>query len=238
MVSSIAGNRSSKYRNLSAHAESRLSCRFAVFFVPFIRASCRFRSVLPRKRYSIIVTPLMTTMNENNPAPDASPTAAKIAYDIHDILKILPHRYPLLLIDRVLELERRQRVVAIKNVTINEPFFVGHFPGLPIMPGVLIIEAIAQAGGALLLTEIEDRSEKVMVFTGIERAKFRKPVSPGDQLRMEVTVMGWRSVPGMTAAKMQGYAFVGDKKVAEAIVSCQLIDSSRGRGSNDGVGGS
>jgi 3-hydroxyacyl-[acyl-carrier-protein] dehydratase len=177
-------------------------------------------------------------MNENNPAPDASPRAAKIAYDIHDILKILPHRYPLLLIDRVVELERRQRVVAIKNVTINEPFFVGHFPGLPIMPGVLIIEAIAQAGGALLLTEIEDRSEKVMVFTGIERAKFRKPVSPGDQLRMEVTVMGWRSVPGMTAAKMQGYAFVGDKKVAEAIVSCQLIDSSRGRGSNDGASGS
>jgi len=172
-------------------------------------------------------------MNENNPAPDSSLGAAKIAYDIHDILKILPHRYPLLLIDRVLELERRQRVVAIKNVTINEPFFVGHFPGLPIMPGVLIIEAIAQAGGALLLTEIEDRSEKVMVFTGIERAKFRKPVSPGDQLRMEVTVTGWRSVPGMTAAKMQGYAFVGDKKVAEAIVSCQLIDSSRGRGSND-----
>ncbi len=177
-------------------------------------------------------------MNENNPAPDPSSGTAKIAYDIHDILKILPHRYPLLLIDRVLELERRQRVVAIKNVTINEPFFVGHFPGLPIMPGVLIIEAIAQAGGALLLTEIEDRSEKVMVFTGIERAKFRKPVSPGDQLRMEVTVTGWRSVPGMTAAKMQGYAFVGDKKVAEAIVSCQLIDSSRGRGSNDGASGS
>ena len=172
-------------------------------------------------------------MNENNPAPDHSSGTTKIAYDIHDILKILPHRYPLLLIDRVLELERRQRVVAIKNVTINEPFFVGHFPGLPIMPGVLIIEAIAQAGGALLLAEIEDRSEKVMVFTGIERAKFRKPVSPGDQLRMEVTVTGWRSVPGMTAAKMQGYAFVGDKKVAEAIVSCQLIDSSRGRGSND-----
>jgi len=177
-------------------------------------------------------------MNENNPAPDASLGAAKIAYDIHDILKILPHRYPLLLIDRVLELERRQRVVAIKNVTINEPFFVGHFPGLPIMPGVLIIEAIAQAGGALLLTEIEDRSEKVMVFTGIERAKFRKPVSPGDQLRMEVTVTGWRSVPGMTAAKMQGYAFVGDKKVAEAIVSCQLIDSSRGRASSNGDSGS
>jgi len=174
-------------------------------------------------------------MSENNAGPEASPESAKIAYDIHEILKILPHRYPLLLIDRVLELERRRRVVAIKNVTINEPFFVGHFPGLPIMPGVLIVEAIAQAGGALLLTEIQDRSDKVMVFTGIERAKFRRPVSPGDQLRMEVTVTGWRSVPGMTAAKMQGYAYVGEKKVAEAIVSCQLIDSSRGRGA-DGNG--
>lgn len=176
-------------------------------------------------------------MNENNATPEASPGEAKIAYDIHEILKILPHRYPLLLIDRVLELERKQRVVAIKNVTINEPFFVGHFPGLPIMPGVLIIEAIAQAGGALLLTEIEDRSEKVMVFTGIERAKFRRPVSPGDQLRLEVTVTGWRSIPGMTAAKMQGYAFVGERKVAEAVVSCQLIDASRGRGSNEVAGG-
>ncbi len=156
--------------------------------------------------------------------------------DIHDILKILPHRYPFLLIDRVLELERKQRIVAIKNVTINEPFFNGHFPGLPIMPGVLIIEAIAQAGGALLLTEVEDRSDKVMVFTGIDRAKFRKPVSPGDQLRLEVAVTGWRSVPGMTAAKMQGYAYVGDKRVAEAIVSCQLVDASRGRGSNGSNG--
>src|SRR5207302_6210197 len=177
-------------------------------------------------------------MTESAPVAEASPAATKTVLDIHDILKILPHRYPFLLIDRVLDLKRKDRIVAIKNVTFNEPFFAGHFPGLPIMPGVLIIEAIAQAGGALLLTEIEDRSEKVMVFTGIERAKFRKPVSPGDQLRMEVTVTGWRSVPGMTAAKMQGYAFVGDKKVAEAIVSCQLIDSSRGRGSSNGASGS
>src|SRR6476659_6903839 len=88
-------------------------------------------------------------MSENNAGPEASPQSAKIAYDIHDILKILPHRYPLLLIDRVLELERRQRVVAIKNVTMNEPFFVGHFPGLPVMPGVLILEALAQAAGVL-----------------------------------------------------------------------------------------
>jgi 3-hydroxyacyl-[acyl-carrier-protein] dehydratase len=172
-------------------------------------------------------------MTERNPVPESSPEAAKSGLDIHEILKILPHRYPLLLIDRVLELQRKQHIVAIKNVTINEPFFVGHFPGLPIMPGVLIVEAIAQAGGALLLTEVEDRSDKVMVFTGIERAKFRRPVGPGDQLRMEVRVTGWRSVPGMTAAKMQGYAYVGSKKVAEAIVSCQLIDSSRGRASNE-----
>lgn len=168
-------------------------------------------------------------MNETTPVPEGPP-ANTPALDIHDILKILPHRYPFLLIDRVLELKRKERIVAIKNVTINEPFFTGHFPGLPIMPGVLIVEAIAQAGGALLLTEVEDRSNKVMVFTGIERAKFRKPVTPGDQLRLEVELKGWREVPGMVAAKMQGYAKVDGKKVAEAIVSCQLIDSSRGRG--------
>ena len=156
--------------------------------------------------------------------------APKTGLDIHEILKILPHRYPLLLIDRVLELKRKESIVAIKNVTINEPFFNGHFPGLPIMPGVLIVEAIAQAGGALLLTEVEDRNDKVMVFTGIDRAKFRRPVSPGDQLRIEVEVKGWRAIPRMIAAKMHGVAYVAGKRVAEATVSCQLIDSSRGRG--------
>jgi len=164
---------------------------------------------------------------------------SKTGLDIHEILKILPHRYPFLLIDRVLELKRKERIVAIKNVTINEPFFNGHFPGLPIMPGVLIVEAIAQAGGALLLTEVEDRTDKVMVFTGIERAKFRRPVSPGDQLRIEVEVMGWRAVPRMIAVKMHGVASVAGKRVAEATVSCQLIDSSRGRGDGaDGAGDS
>ena len=168
-------------------------------------------------------------MIESTP-PLAEAAESKPALDIHDILKILPHRYPLLLIDRVLELKRKERIVAIKNVTINEPFFNGHFPGLPIMPGVLIVEAIAQAGGALLLTEVEDRADKVMVFTGIDRAKFRRPVSPGDQVRIEVEVKGWRAMPRMIAAKMHGVAYVAGKKVAEATVSCQLIDSSRGRG--------
>jgi 3-hydroxyacyl-[acyl-carrier-protein] dehydratase len=167
-------------------------------------------------------------MIESTPAVTEE-AAQKTALDIHDILKILPHRYPFLLIDRVLELKRKQRIVALKNVTINEPFFNGHFPGLPIMPGVLIVEAIAQAGGALLLTEVEDRTDKVMVFTGIERAKFRRPVSPGDQLRIEVEVQGWRAVPRMIAVKMHGVAYVAAKKVAEATVSCQLIDSARGR---------
>src|SRR6201993_3278919 len=158
-------------------------------------------------------------MTESNPGNEPSPNEAKVALDIHEILKILPHRYPLLLIDRVLELKRKERIVAIKNVTINEPFFNGHFPGLPIMPGVLIVEAIAQAGGALLLTEVEDRDNKIMVFTGIERARFRRPIIPGDQLRIEVEVKSWR----MNAVRMEGRAFVGEKRVAEATVTCQLV---------------
>ena len=139
--------------------------------------------------------------------------------DIVEIMAILPHRYPLLLIDRVIEMERKTRIVAIKNVTANEPHFVGHFPDYPIMPGVLIVEAIAQAGGALLLTEIPDRDDKLMVFTGIEGAKFRKAVVPGDQLRIEVTVLNWRR----TAVKLIGKATVDGVLACEATITCMLV---------------
>jgi 3-hydroxyacyl-[acyl-carrier-protein] dehydratase len=142
--------------------------------------------------------------------------------DIVEIMSILPHRYPLLLIDRVLEIEPRKRIVAIKNVTANEPQFTGHFPDYPIMPGVLMIEAIAQAGGALLLTEytVEDRESKLMVFTGIDDAKFRRPVVPGDQVRIEVTVLNWRT----SVVRMRGVATVDGKVACEATVMCALTN--------------
>lgn len=166
-----------------------------------------------------------------NPTAEAPP-AGKTMLDINDIFRILPHRYPFLLIDRVVDLTPKKRIVAIKNVTINEPFFQGHFPGMPIMPGVLIVEAIAQAGGALLLTEVEDRTGKLIMFTGIERAKFRRPVVPGDQLRLEVELKAWREVGPMIAVRMEGIGYVGTQRVAEASVKCQLVDSTRGRVTN------
>jgi 3-hydroxyacyl-[acyl-carrier-protein] dehydratase len=157
----------------------------------------------------------MTDMK--NPGPGSSDS---LTLNIEDILKILPHRYPLLLVDRVTHLTRTKRIVAVKNVTVNEPFFVGHFPGHPIMPGVLVVEAMAQAGGVLLLTEFPDREQKLLLFTGIERAKFRRPVIPGDQLRIEVDVLAWRG----TAGRMQGKAYVGDKLACEAVITCRLLD--------------
>ncbi|MGB9203107.1 MAG: 3-hydroxyacyl-ACP dehydratase FabZ [Terriglobales bacterium] len=144
--------------------------------------------------------------------------------EIGDIFKILPHRYPFLLIDRVIELVRMKSIVALKNVTITEPFFQGHFPEKPIMPGVLIVEAIAQAGGLLLLTEVPNRDEMLMVFTGIEKARFRRPVVPGDQLRIEVAVKAWR----ITAARLEGKAYVDGKVACEATVTCRLVPRNVG----------
>jgi 3-hydroxyacyl-[acyl-carrier-protein] dehydratase len=143
--------------------------------------------------------------------------------DINEIMSILPHRYPFLLIDRIVEVERKKRIVALKNVTINEGFFQGHFPDFPIMPGALVIESIAQAGGTLLLPEIPDRESKLMVFTGIERAKFRRPVVPGDQLRIEINVINWRT----RAVKMEGRVTVEGQLACEAIVMCQLVPRRR-----------
>src|ERR1041385_6642704 len=182
---------------------------------------------MARLRSSIIgaLSKLMT--DAATTTTEAPPAAEKTRLDIQDLFKILPHRYPFLLIDRVLDLKRKERITVLKNVTINEPFFAGHFPNLPIMPGVLIVEAIAQAGGALLLTEVHDRDEKLMVFTGIEKARFRRPVVPGDQLRIEVEVKAWRG----NAVRMEGIAYVEDKRAAEAIVTCQLVERKRGRGS-------
>jgi 3-hydroxyacyl-[acyl-carrier-protein] dehydratase len=144
---------------------------------------------------------------------------AATALGITEIMQILPHRYPFLLIDRVVELVRKHRIVAIKNVTINEPFFQGHFPTYPIMPGVLMVEAMAQAGGVLLLTEVPDRDDKLMVFTGIDDAKFRAPVVPGDQVRIEVEVLKFSH----RGATMRGNAYVDSKLVCEAEIRCQLV---------------
>jgi 3-hydroxyacyl-[acyl-carrier-protein] dehydratase len=140
--------------------------------------------------------------------------------DIRWIQEVLPHRYPFLLVDRVLELEPGKRIVAIKNVTINEEFFLGHFPGHPVVPGVLLLEALAQAGGVLLLHDMPDRHQKLLYFTGIERARFRRPVVPGDQVRLEIDILNLRSA----ACKLQARALVDGKLAAEAVLMSAMVD--------------
>jgi beta-hydroxyacyl-ACP dehydratase FabZ len=141
--------------------------------------------------------------------------------DIQQIQAMLPHRYPFLLVDRILEIEPGRRVVGLKNVTINEAFFQGHFPGQPIMPGVLVIEAMAQVGGILMMQTLNLTAEKkLFYFTGIDRAKFRKPVLPGDQLRFELELLHLRS----RNSKMRARAYVEGKLVAEAEISCAIVD--------------
>jgi len=140
--------------------------------------------------------------------------------DINGIMNIMPHRYPFLLIDQVLELEPEKRVVAIKNVTINEPFFQGHFPGYPVMPGVLIIEAMAQAGGILLLEAVEEPQKKLVFFLAIDKVKFRRQVIPGDTLRFELEMLMFRR----NTCKMRGKTYVGDTVVAEAELMAMVTD--------------
>ncbi len=143
--------------------------------------------------------------------------------DINEIQQIIPHRYPMLLIDRIIEIEPMKKIVALKNVTMNEQVFQGHFPGAPVYPGVYIIEAMAQAGAVLLFREVPDRESKLMFFTGIEEAKFRRPVVPGDQLRLEVTVLKYK----MGYAKLRAEAYVGDQLAAEAVISSALADKNK-----------
>ena len=146
----------------------------------------------------------------------------KYAYDIQKIMEYLPHRYPFLLVDRVIELVPGDRITALKNVTINEPFFTGHFPGLPVMPGVLIIEAMAQAGGLLAIeSNPADKRGQLIYFMGMDKVRFRKPVVPGDQLIFEAKILKMRS----KVAKMSGTASVDNQIVAEAELMASFGDS-------------
>jgi 3-hydroxyacyl-[acyl-carrier-protein] dehydratase len=140
--------------------------------------------------------------------------------DSVEIQKLLPHRYPFLMVDAILEIERLKRIVGIKNVSINEYYFQGHFPGRPVMPWVMIIEAMAQTGGLLLLLDIPDRANKLLFFVAVDGARFRRPVVPGDQLRIECNVLAWRG----DFCKLEGKATVNGELAAEGTVMCKMID--------------
>jgi 3-hydroxyacyl-[acyl-carrier-protein] dehydratase len=140
--------------------------------------------------------------------------------DVVEIQKVLPHRYPFLMIDGIVEAERLKRIVAVKNVTINEAHFQGHFPGQPVMPGVLILEGMAQAGGLLLLLEISDRENKLLYLAAVDGVRFRRPVVPGDQMKIEVKVLNWRG----DFCKIEGKATVDGQLAAEATLMCKMID--------------
>ncbi len=143
-----------------------------------------------------------------------------IVFDAVQIQQFLPHRYPFLLVDRIIEFEPRKRIVGIKNVTVNEFFFQGHFPGAPVMPGVLVIEAMAQTAGVLMYHEVADANNKLVFFTGIDKAKFRRPVVPGDTLRLELTVLRLKS----RYIRLRGEAYVDGQLVAEAEITSSLVD--------------
>jgi len=140
--------------------------------------------------------------------------------DTEGIQKILPHRYPFLMVDAILEIDRLKRIVGVKNISGNDSVFQGHFPGKAIFPGVLIIESMAQTGGLLLLKEVPDRENKLLYFVAVDDARFRRPVVPGDQLRVEVTVISWRT----TFCKLRGEATVNGELAAEATLMCKMVD--------------
>ena len=144
-------------------------------------------------------------------------------FDINDIIKVLPHRYPFILIDRIEITEPGERLIALKNMTINEPFFQGHFPGQPVMPGVLSLEIMAQAGSFLMLSQVEDPLSTNMFFSAVEKTKFRKPIVPGDQLMVHMTLVKKK----LNLCKFHGVCKVDDEIVAEAFFSANLVNRAR-----------
>jgi len=144
----------------------------------------------------------------------------RMIMDVMEIQKYLPHRYPFLMVDGILEIERLKRIVGIKNVSATESHFQGHFPGQPVMPGVLIIESMAQTGGLLLLLEVPDRQNKLLFFVAVDGARFRRPVVPGEQLKIEMNVLSWRG----DFCKLEGKAFVDGQLAAEATLMCKMVD--------------
>ena len=190
------------------------------------RVRARIVALKPSHRGTVTLVREMIKAGKMQSANGASAAAAKqqkgrsSVYGIEEIMRVLPHRYPFLLVDRILEIEEGKRVVGIKNVTINEPFFQGHFPGHPIMPGVLIVEAMAQVGGMLLLGPMEDPESKVVYFMSLDNVRFRKPVKPGDQIVFEVEIIQIRG----KIAKTRGVARVDGEVVAEAEMAAMVRD--------------